>query len=101
MTRIALGLAFVSAIATVLPAVCIACECINVERPCEYLRSDAAFVDVLGLHLFGLRVNQELDVRFHKCWVRKDVESIASFAEGLECGVEIHPLVHNRQAAAK
>src|SRR5882762_1322876 len=44
MTRIALGLAFVSAIATVLPAVCIACECINVERPCEYLRSDAAFV---------------------------------------------------------
>ena len=27
-----------------LPAVCAACECIGVERPCEHLQSDVAFV---------------------------------------------------------
>jgi hypothetical protein len=29
---------------TSLSTICSACECINVERPCEHLRSDAAFV---------------------------------------------------------
>jgi hypothetical protein len=31
-------------LATCLQTTCLACECMNVERPCEYLRTDAAFV---------------------------------------------------------
>jgi hypothetical protein len=31
-------------LSTSLSKVCLGCECIGVERPCEHLRGDAAFV---------------------------------------------------------